>query len=371
MIRFFKVNDPYRLLVILAFLLAVRTVFILLDGPFVKLQLEQDMIGAFVNGGGLIVEDLMVTNAGPLYVYFYGLITYLSPESLYISAALSALFVMVQAFLLNTILIRLAAFNENTYLPAFIYAVLMSATPEFMTLSPEMVSITFALIGLNFMLTHLKYRGTEENILSTGFAFGLAALFAKPAFLYIAFILLIYVLYSSTLNRRYFLASFGFLLPMIFVWLYFFWSDSRADFLAAYFGQMINVGSREIIPKVSLFILVALPLFLTLISAAQNFTGVGMTNNQIRIQRSMLWLGLFGILFYLISANSSFNELIWLMPTAAYFISMLLNAMEKKWVAEMTLQLLLWGGLYIAMVPLIDESLSLIDLSGLKIAISS
>ena len=366
MIRFFKVNDPYRLLVIFIFLLIVRTVFVLLDGPFVRLQQEQDVMGAFVNGGGLIIEDLMVTNAGPLYAYFYGLITYLSPESFYISAALSAVFIMVQAFVLNTILIRLAAFNENTYLPAIVYAVLMSATPEFMMLSPEMVAITFVLIGLNYLLTHLKYRGTEENILSTGFTFGLAALFAKPAFLYLLFILLIYLLYSSTLNRRYVLVGFGFLMPLILVWLFFLWNDKGADFMIAYFGQLIHIDSREIIPRVSLFALVAFPLFLTLISAAQNFTGVGMTNNQIHIQRTLLWLGIFGVVFYLISGNSSYSELIWLMPTATYFITMLLGAMEKKWLAELTLQVLLWGGLYMAIIPLVEESLSLLDLSGLK-----
>jgi len=366
LIRFFKLNDPYRLLAIFIFLLATRLAAVLLGNPFVFLQHESETLGQFINQGGLIIEELGSTNAGPLYALFYGLITFISEDTLIFSAALSTVFVFLQAFLLNTILIRLAAFNENTYLPAIVYAILMSASPEFMTLGPEMISITFVLMGLNFLLTHLKYRGTEENIISTGFAFGLAALFAKSAFFFLPLTIIIYLLYSSTLNRRYFLAAFGFGLPFVMLWLYFFWNDSGADFWSGYMSQIVHMEGKGLVLHQNLLAWAAVPMLLSLVAAAQHFTGVGMTNNQIQIQRTMLWLGLFGVAFYLISANGSFSEFIWIMPAATYFITLLLNSIQKPALAEGLVHFLLWAGLYVAFAPMIDEALLPFSLAGIK-----
>ncbi len=105
---------------------------------------------------------------------------------------------------------------------------------------------------------------------------------------------------------------------------------------------------------------------MALVAAAQNFTGVGMTNNQIQIQRTMLWMGIFSMIYYLISANGSFSEFIWIMPATTYFITLLLNSIQKPALAESMLQILLWAGLYIAFVPMIDEAFLPFSLVGLK-----
>lgn len=366
MIRFFKLNDPYRLLVILTFLLLVRVAVLILGTPYLRLHIESESLGHFINEGGMLLSDIERGNAGPLYAYFYGLLTFLTANTLTVSVLLSAVFVFLQAFLLNTVLIRMAAFEENSYIPAFVYAVLMSASPDFMLLSPELVSVTFVLLAIHYLLTHLKYRGTEENIISTGFTLGLAALFARPAFFLLAFLLIVYLLYSNTLNRRYLLATFGFFLPFIFMWLFYFWNDQGSGFWASYFQEFVQFYGRGLLGPDQLLAWAGIPLFLTLVSAAQNFTGIGMTNNQIQIQRTMIWLLFFGFFFYLISANGSFNDFIWIMPAMAYFISMLFRSVQKSWMAELAMQLLFWGGLYVTLAPLVDEYWSLLDLSGLK-----
>lgn len=321
-------------------------------------------MGLAINNGAFFAEGLG-TNAASLYTYLYAVITFVTPDSTLLSAVLAGVLIMVQAFLLNAILIRSAALNDNTYLPAIIYTFLLSFSPEFLFLSPELLSITFVLLGLNFLFTHLKYRGSEENIISTGFMFGIAALFAKPALLLLLFILLVYLLYSSTLTRRYFLMAFGFFLPFIFAWIYFLWNDVGTEFWSDYFSDIVHFDSRRLIPGSNLLIWIGLPALLALITAAQNFTGIGMTNNQIQIQRSMLWLAIFGVLLYLVSANGSFSELIWLMPVITYFITMFLISVQKAWMGELVFQLLFWGGLYLLLTPLIDQSLYGLDISGL------
>lgn len=364
MIRYFKVNDPYRLLAVLIFLVITRTIVLFLDNPFTLLLAESESMGMAINQGAFFADSTH-TNAGPLFYYLYALITYLSTDTATISVILGAIFVMIQAFLLNAIIIRSAALNDNTYLPAIVYAVLLSSSPELLFLSPEMLSITFVLLGLNFLFTHLKFRGTEENIISTGFMFGIAALFAKPAFLLLIFMFLVYLLYSNTLTRRYFLMAFGFFLPFIFVWIYFLWNGAGSEFWMVYFTDLIRFSSRQLITPPMLLIWIGIPSLMALITAAQNFTGIGMTNNQIQIQRSMLWLAIFGLVLYLVSANGSFSELIWVLPVISYFISMLLISVQKHMIGELAFQILLWGGAYFLFAPLIDQAFYVLDISGL------
>ena len=366
MIRYFKVNDPYRLLAVLIFLVATRTIALILDNPFTLLQSESESMGMAINQGAFFIDGI-ASNAGPLYYYLYALITYISTETLLISVILGAIFVMIQAFLLNTIIIRSAALNDNTYLPAIIYTILLSSSPELLFLSPEMLSITFVLIGLNFLFTHLKYRGTEENIISTGFMFGLAALFARPAALLLIFIFLVYLLYSNTLTRRYFLMAFGFFIPFIFAWLYFLWSGEGSAFWSAYFTDFVQLSARRLITGPTLLIWIAIPALLALVTAAQNFTGLGMTNNQIQIQRSMLWMAIFGIVLYLISANGSFSELIWVLPVISYFIAMFLISVQKPIIGEVAFLVLLLSSIYFLLSPLIEPSLSILDLESLTL----
>lgn len=364
MTRYFKVNDPYRLLAVLFFILMTRTAALLLGSPFLILQGESVAMGEAINNGAFFAEGFS-TNSGPLFYYLYAVLTFLSSKTLIISAIFAAVLIFIQAFLLNTILIRSAALSDNNYLPAIIYAFLLSASPEFLFLSPEVLAITFVLIGLNFLFTHLKHRGTEENIIGTGFIFGIAALFAKPAFLLFLFILLVYLLYSNTLTRRYFLMTFGFFLPFVFVWIYFLWNNLGGDFWTVYFSDLVHFSSRLLVDRPDLLIWVAFPAFLAVITAAQHFTGMGMTNNQIQIQRSMLWLAVFGVLLYTVSANGTFSELIWVMPPITYFIAMFINSAEKKWMGELVFQLLLWFGLFFLIAPLVDQALSPLDMSGL------
>lgn len=364
MIRYFKVNDPYRLLAVLIFLVVTRIVALVLENPFLLLHTESEGMGTAINNGAFFIEGLS-TNAGPLYYYLYAVLTFFSDNTLWLSVILATSLVMVQAFLLNAILIRSAALNDNTYLPAIIYTFLLSSSPEFLFLSPELLSITFVLLGLNFLFIHLKYRGSEENIISTGFMFGIAALFTKPAFLLLLFILLIYLFYSSTLTRRYFLMAFGFFLPFIAVWIYFLWNGVGADFWSNYFSEVVHLNSRQLIPGNNLLIWLGFPALLALITAAQNFTGIGMTNNQIQIQRSMLWLAIFGGVLFLLSANGSFSELIMIMPVITYFIVMFLNSVEKPWMGELFFQILLWGSIYFLLTPLIDQAFYALDISGL------
>ena len=365
MLRYFKVNDPYRLLVILVLLVLTRVAVVLLENPFDLLANESLQLGLQLNQGNPFPQ-VAGSNAGPLFEHFMGLLTWIAPESSLLSIILSGLLVLAQAFILNTILVRNAAFKESSYVPALVYGLLAGSSLEFIYLSPEMMALTFVLIGVHYLLIHLKYRGTEENILSTGFMFGLAALFCKPAFFGLLFVILVYAFYSGTLRRRYFLMGFGFLLPFVLVWIYFLWRDAGSSFWNEYFASLFQGPVRSLMPLQDRAIGLILPLFISLLAMAQHFTGIGMTNNQIQIQRAMLWLLLFGLGWMLLSQNGTLTEGLWLFPAVTYFLTLWIESREKPLWGEALLWLLLLSGIYFTMVPLLGVELPMPDLSLLR-----
>ncbi len=282
------------------------------------------------------------------------------------SVVLSSLLVTLQAFSLNSILINNKALPQNTYLPAACYVLILSSSPEFMMLSPALCAITFVLIGINYMLFHLQYRGSEENILSTGFLFGLAILFHPPAILFIVLIYGIYLAYSSTLNRRYLLIAFGIILPFIMIWLYFLWQGQGAEFWLNLAQSLGGAERQMLIPIDELLVLMALPMLIMVVSASQTFAGIGLTNHQIVTQRTWVLLLLFGVGSVFLNDKISSNSVIYFAPTLAFFITQFLLSRERKWLPELIFIVLLLWSLGFLLLPKFVPELLPIDYSMLK-----
>jgi len=344
LVRYFKINDPYRLLALFLFIVATRTLILLIGFPFNGLHSSY-----FSGNNG--------QHLGSLFLWMTELIAFIFRDPLIPSFVLSGFLVFIQAFSLNSILIRNKALSQNTYLPAACYILILSASPEFMVLSPAMFAVTFILIGINYMLFHLQYRGTEENILSTGVVFGLASLFDPSSTIFILLIFIIYLFYSNTLNRRYLLLVFGLIFPYLLVWIYYFWQDVGQEFWLQTSQNIFSASSTFLIPLNQLAILIALPLLISFISAIQTITGVGLTVHQIVTQKTLLLLGVFSIGSVFLNEQISANSLIYLTPTLAFFIAQFLLTRERKWLSEVVFVLLIIWSLVFLILPILTPSL--------------
>lgn len=257
---------------------------------------------------------------------------------------LTALLILLNDILLNSIFIRNASFQESSYVPAAIYVVLMSASKSFYYLSPELLGSSFLLISLNYLFYHIKYRGTEENILSTGFTIGVAGLCYYPFLWVYLMVLIIYLLYSGTITRRYFLLTWGFILPLLITWLIFFMLGRGGEFLNLMFSESVNYQVLGELLNTSA-IVYGFGITLSLVAAIQNFSGQGMTNHQILVQKAMSWVGFFGVLTFAIFGFRNPAVLAMVIPVMAYFSTKLFADLSKKYVAE-----LLFVGLFAAAV---------------------
>ena len=336
MFSYFKKNDPFRIIGLVLILLGTRLGFFLfsketqstLDSfDYLLLQSPQD--------------DSLNTffiHAGPLSeLTFLGLASVGYPI---ISVVLATVLILFNSILLNSIFIRNASFEESSFLPAAIFIIFLSTSQSFYFLSPALIGSTFIILSLNYLFHHVKYRGSEENILATGFTIGLASLFYYPYFWFYLLIIIIYLFYSSTITRRYFLMTWGFLLPLLITWVTYLFLDKGSEFLSGLFQQIVNaqVLGEGLNKGLTIF---GLGIALSMIAAIQSFSGQGMTNHQIMVQKAMSWMGFFSIVVFAIFGNISVGSLVILALPMCYFCTKMLVSLRKKLIAELLLFALL------------------------------
>lgn len=321
MLSYFKKNDPFRILGLVMILLITRVAFFLFfsTGAWAIAIDESDL---------LVTETL---HSGPLANFVFVGLSSLNVE--FLDAFFTSLLILLNAILLNSIFTRNSSFQESTYVPAAIYVILYSASESFYHLSPELIGSSFLLFSLNYLFYHVKFRGTEENILSTGVTIGLAGLCYYPFLWAFLMVLIIYLLYSGTITRRYFLLTWGFLLPLLVTWLIFFLLDRGGDFLDTLFIEVVNYQVLGSLVNESL-IVYGFVLVLSLIAAIQHFSGQGMTNHQILVQKSMNWVGFFGLLIFAVFGSIEITSLALVIPALAYFSTKMLGGVSKKYFAE-------------------------------------
>jgi hypothetical protein len=350
-LRFFRKNDPFLLLFIAAFLVIIRTVMLIVGVESPSVLFNSEALGETFNvtpTAPLYSEN----GAGPLFVFFYGILTLLFDNTYIISSILAAILVFFQALIFNTTLQKNAAFQENNFLAGFLFVVFASASPGFLFLSPILLANTFLLLALDKVLTHLKYRGSEENILTTGFLIGLASLSFAPYFWLVPLVIIIYIMYSSTLVRRYFLMTYGFIFSLLLFWFYYLTAQQGGEFLVGYFELAFSTHLLE--PEVlnHLALIFGLPMLFSILSAAQGFQGLGFTNHQILTQRTMLWALIFGlVMIWMTPSTDQVNGLPLIIPLT-FFTSQFLITRSKKWVGEVLFLVLIIASLAIQYIQI-------------------
>ncbi|MHA7099672.1 DUF6427 family protein [Roseivirga pacifica] len=337
MIKLFRTNDPYRLVLLTIALIVGRVVIFAIPLAEVT-RPDLDFAGAISDG----LLNGVDKEVGPLYMLLWQLVDL--TNGIWLSAVLAGVFVLINTVLISDLFIRNNALKDNTYIPGLFYILLTLASKSSLLLSPQLVGMTFLLLALGFLLDHIKFRGSEENILSTGVTIGLAALFFIPYAVFWPIVILIYIFYSSTLSRRYFLMSFGFLLPIIVVFTYFLYSDKHVEFLTHIWSSIANIGFKP--QALTMGKVVVLPLVFSLWGALTSFSGARMTNHQIYVQRIMTWLLFFALFvgtFYLVKGGIIHYEFLSL--PMAYFLSKNVLGFNKKWKSEALVWLVLLNGI--------------------------
>ncbi len=229
MIKFFKINDPYRLAVLAILFLAARAVVFLFDIPFTNPELKFFLVARAMENGKWLYKDVWET-AEPLTAFLY----YLLPNNITNFSAtaywLNVILLLFNAAYINIQFLRHDVLNEKTNLPAFFYLLLCFSFIELNVFSAPLLASTFLLFVASNMFSYLK-KEESQQMYYAGFFLSVASLLYLPAIVFLLVIVVSLIVFTRSEFKAYFLLLLGCLFPWMILLVIFLWKDGSNEFL--------------------------------------------------------------------------------------------------------------------------------------------
>ncbi len=222
LLRFFRINDPYRLLGLFILLILLGLPFFIDPAPATLQELKSFVLGEAIRDGKSMYIQVFDSTA-PWTAGTFGSINWLFGRSLFIQHVLALILIFFQAAFFAVLLIQNKAYNDNTYVPALVFGLLCFFSFDLLSFSPELLASTVLLLALNNLFKEIEFRiQRDEIILNLGVFLGVATLFIFSYIVFLFGTIFILFLFTRLSARKLLLLLFGFILPhALLVTLYF------------------------------------------------------------------------------------------------------------------------------------------------------
>ncbi|MEM0939014.1 MAG: hypothetical protein AAF600_06310 [Bacteroidota bacterium] len=329
MLRFFRINDPYRLVFIFLILITVRLAqqYLIQDTSYY--ELKWILLGEWL-GKGYMMYSQTFDYTGPLAAMTYKFINMIFGRTQLVFWIISSLLIILQASIFNSLLLKNKVYAENSYLPAFFYTILIISIPDFMTLSPQLMSLTFILLTLRNVFRRIDNQVTDELFLSSGIFIGLAAMIYLPACVFFLVFLFSLVLFTTAIARRLLLYFFGFLLIFSLFLVYYYLFGIHGLFVERFIIDGLFASTVRFVSLKDLLFISAPLAFVFLIAVFKTVKSARLTNFQQKVQQVIWILLLGGIATFFLSNEKSGLELLFTVPVVAYFLTHYFILLKKQ-----------------------------------------
>lgn len=330
MIRIFKINDPYRLIITFFILLLIKLPILTNPRLITIPELKYQLIGEKIANGALLYVELW-DNISPLSGLVYAALFIVFGKSYTAFQILSLILFFIQAAIFNIILIRKKAFNENVYLPSLFYVLFALIFFEATSLSPEMMGLTFIILVFDNLFNHLELRRKDDkNLINIGIYIGLASLFYLPYIIYLPAITIGLLLYTNTIKRRYLLMYYGSGFVFLLVWMFYYATGHSSYLMNNFFITLFKLSYSNYLYLKEVAFIVAFPAVFLLISFFKTFQAMGFTNYQSRIQSLIFLFFVFQVIGWFLWSQKSGASLVVFAPTFSFFLTHYFLAFRKK-----------------------------------------
>ena len=331
MLKFFSINDVFRLLFVFLILLCVRLPFILMNDEIMALELSHLIIGQKMNEGMLMYKSIVdFTAPFSALVYYF---IYWSFGRSYVSLEMFSLcLVACQAVMFNYWLNRLELLSNKTYFPSVLFVVIGSCTMEFQTLSPMMMATSFLMIALFKTLEVIKKGDISVFTYQSGIYLGIAILFYSPMVFFVLPLLLSLLAFSNIKPRKYIIYIYGVLFPLLFIGVFFMWKHAFTVYLDSIFSYLFSISKSTSMSLRGGFISFSILLLLAIFGLRKGVFSLRYISFQKRAVTVCLFV-IVGFLFHLVFAiKLSYSLFYVLVPITSYFLSILfdLNNVSRK-----------------------------------------
>ncbi len=328
MLQFFRINDPYRILLVFLILVIIRIAWVVIGLPLSVPELKWLIIGERL-GDGFIMYKQLYDHTGPLAALVYKTLDIVFGRSRWVHLVMSTLLILIQAGMFNRILLKTKAYNESTYYPAFFYAVCMSSVMDFFALSPQLMSLTFVMATLGQIFRRIGNEVTDKLFVTSGLYLGLAAGFYFPALIFFPIFLLSFLLFSSAITRRLILFIYGILVVFLITLGYFVWRGAGQEFVIDFLKIGISKPKKYYTSLFEYLQIASALLFSWLISLSVIFTD-RVTNYQQKIQQVMIFFFVAATLIVFITKDLMPSDMVFMIPTVAFFLVYYFLSIKKR-----------------------------------------
>jgi hypothetical protein len=343
LLHYFRINDPYRLLGLLAVLLII-VLPILIDPPGLTYpELKNFISGEKVRDGNSLYTEIIDSTA-PLAAWFNAFLDLCFGRSVLARHIVAFLLIFLQASYLGIVFSSKKAFAENTYIPSLVFAILFTFSFDTISLTPELVGSGFLLLALNSLFKQLEFREQgNESIFNLGLYIGIASLFALSFAIFIVACSLILIFFTRSSPRQYFLMIFGFLLSHVLLLSGYYLMDGLKEIWQYFYLPNLTFHSERFMSNQALWTLTALPLLFLLISLIMMNRDARLSKYQTQLVQSMFFWMIFSVVQILFSKDFRPQSFITLIPSLSFFITHFLLLVRRRKFAEMHIWLLMIG----------------------------
>jgi hypothetical protein len=338
LIRFLKINDIYRLLVLAIFFsLARLLIFFTGDHPLTQLEKRYFITAKAVAQGKLLYKDVWET-CEPLSV----LLTFLMPNDISLftifSFWINVILVVTNAVLLNGILQKNDVMSDKTHFPAFFSLLFTLTFRELNVLSPALTASFFLLLVLNSFLAYLKKEETTK-MYQSGFYLGIATLFYLPTILFFLFLLASITLFTRSTGKAYLSLLLGLVFPWLCLSVFFYWLDGSDEMWHILSKKYFSLSYSYLSWKESIYTL-SIPLVVFLVGVFYSLNTAKSEINYQSVCRRFLILWFFaGISVFCISPIKSNVDFHILIPSLAFLCTYFYLEIRKMAIPNMALLL--------------------------------
>ena len=343
MLRFFRINDPYRLLAVLLVTILMALPLLINALPMTWQELKWTILGETLHRGNTLYVFAWDDTA-PFTAWINKLLYSLWGRSILGPRILSVVIIFFQVAFFSIVLINHKAYNESTYLPAFVASVLCFFSFDLLMFSPELLASTFLLLSLRSIFKEIEFREQrEETGFNIGLYIGIASLFIFSYVIFIFGSFIILLIFTRLSVRKALLLFFGFGFPHVLLSTYYYFQGNLDLLFQNFYSPNLHFGTTAFVTAKGFFLLGAIPVAYFFFSIVMLNREAHFTKYQSQVlQVMLLWLiiAFAQIVFTRERTPHSFYTFI---PPLAYLISHYLLLIRRKWIAELMLWTLLGG----------------------------
>jgi hypothetical protein len=342
-LRYFRINDPYRLLGLLGlFLLLYLPLFI--DGPeLTKPELVSMLVGEKVSEGNVPYTEL-IDSTGPITSYIYALMDLIFGRSLVARHIFAFLILFSQSAYLGIMFINRKTFSENTFIPSLLFSILAFFSFDTVVISGELLGSGFLLLALSSLFKEIEFRTQKtETVFNLGLYISLATLCNFSFIIHLLTACAIMVFYTRSSLRSFLLLIFGFLLPQLVVMSLYYLNGALPELWQYFYLGNIEHVAPKLITNSSMLYLGCIVLFYLLVSVVMLNREARFTKYQSQLLQSMFFWMIFSFFQVFYSGDFRPQSFIVIFPSLCFFFTHFLLLIRRRKFAEMNIWILLIG----------------------------